>query len=129
MQPILFARVGAVFYGLWGVVHIYAAYDYFKFANSVQPLAASARLNLLAAYLGSAGVATIVIAAKSNWRNQALGYWLNLTIVSIMDIFYIAFVVIPTDLPVLEAWTGPALWIAAVITSTIGFLRRGQPRV
>jgi hypothetical protein len=77
MQAVLYARAGATFYLLWGLLHLYVAYDLFKFADGVEPLAASARLDQLAAYIGSAAVASIVIAAKSNWWNEPLGYWLN----------------------------------------------------
>jgi hypothetical protein len=47
--------------------------------------------------------------------------------VSVLDVFYIAFVVVPTDMPPLEAWAGPVLWIIATVASTIGFMmsRRG----
>jgi hypothetical protein len=85
MQAMFYARAGATFYVLWGLLHLYVAYELFKFADGVEPLAASARLDQLAAYIGSAAVASIVIAAKNNWWNEPLGYWLNLAIVSVNE--------------------------------------------
>ncbi len=123
----LYAKTGAVFYILWGLLHLYVAYDEFGFAKHVESITVRARLDQLASYIGVAAVAVIVIAVVSNWRNRTLGYWLNLAIVSVLDVIYIAFVVVPTDMPPLEAWPGPILWIIATVASTIGFMmsRRG----
>ena len=127
-----YARTGAVFYILWGLLHLYVAYDQLGFANQAGSADVRARLQQLASYIGAGAVATIAIAAIGNWRNRCLAYWLNLGIVSVFDIFYILLVVLKTNMPPLQAWAGPVLWIVATISSTIGFLtpkRDVEPRV
>ena len=118
----IYAKVGAVFYVFWGLLHLYVAVDQFGFGSQAASADVRARLHQLAAYIGAAGLAAIVIAIVGNWRNLRLAYWLNLGIVSVLDIFYVALVVFPTKMPPLEAWTGPVLWVIATIASTIGFL-------
>jgi len=38
---------------------------------------------------------SIVIAIKYNWHNSRLGYWLNLTVISVADIGFVIFILIP----------------------------------
>ena len=80
-----YARTGAVFYMLWGLLHLYVAYDQFSFANQSGSADVRARLQQLASYIGTGALAAIVIAVIGNWRNQRLAYWLNLGIVSIFE--------------------------------------------
>lgn len=69
-------------------------------------------------------VAVIVIAVAYNWKNRPLGYWANLTIVSLADLGYIFAVVAPGYAPLPWGLMGPAIWLIAAIFSTIGILAR-----
>ncbi len=51
-----------------------------------------------------------------------MGFWLNLILSSVTDIGFILFVVAPGYLPLWPGLLGPALWVAAVISSTAGLL-------
>jgi hypothetical protein len=42
MRSMFYARLGATFYVLWGLLHLYVTYDVFRFAKGVEPLAARA---------------------------------------------------------------------------------------
>ncbi len=60
----------------------------------------------------------IVIAVFFNWRNTRGGYWLNLVVVSVTDIGFIAFVLVPGYLPVWPGMLGPLFWVAAAAVTT-----------
>jgi len=61
------------------------------------------------------------VAVRFNWLNNRLGYWINLATVSVTDIGFIAFVLIPSYLPIFPGLLGPVFWLLGVVFSTIGF--------
>ena len=63
------ARIGAVFYVLWGLVHYNAAYRVYQLAQSTPLTIEHGRLEQLAFYLASFATAGIVLATL-NWRNN-----------------------------------------------------------
>jgi hypothetical protein len=79
------ARIGAVLYVLWGLVHYNAAYGVYQFAQSTPLTIEYGRLEQLAFYLASFATAGIVLATL-NWRNSPLGFWCNAVIVGVGDI-------------------------------------------
>ena len=107
------ARVGAVLYVLWGLLHYNAAYGLYQFAQSAPLTIDRGRLEQLAFYLASFATAGIVFATL-NWRNSRLGFWCNAIILGIGDIPFILFVLLPGYLPVWPGIEGPVLWIAGM---------------
>lgn len=105
-------------------------YGLFGFAEGVEPARVSARIDQLAAYIGAASLAVITIAVWDSWRNGAIGHWANLILVSVLDVDYFVFVVLPTDLPPFEEWTGPVVWLIVAALSTTGYVlgRTGASR-
>lgn len=65
-------------------------------------------------------VAVIVVAVVYNWVNHPVGYWLNLASTRVTDVGFIHFVVVRRYLPLWPGLLGPALWILAVLFSTLG---------
>jgi len=65
-------------------------------------------------------LAGISIAVTFNWKNSRLGYWLNLLIVSIADIGFVIFVLLPGHVSLFPGILGPVFWILAAIFSTLG---------
>ncbi len=116
----LCSKVGATFYLLWALLQLYVAYKLLMMGGGLEVPEVGARISQLAAYIGAAG---LFVAAFSfdNWRNTKLGYWANLAIVSAFDIGYILFVVLVIDMPFIEAWLGPALWLLALLFSSLGY--------
>jgi hypothetical protein len=113
------ARIGAVFYVLWGLVHYDAAYGVYQLAQSTPPLTIEhGRLEQLAFYLASFATAGIVLATL-NWRASALGFWCNAVVIGIGDIPFILFVLVPGYVPVWLGILGPVLWIAALARTAI----------
>jgi hypothetical protein len=115
------ARIGAAFYVLWGLVHYNAVYGVYQLAQSVPLAIEHGRLQQLAFYLASFATAAIVLATL-NWRNSRLGFWCNAVVVSIGDIPFILFVLVPGYVPVWPGILGPVLWIVALACTAIAQL-------
>ena len=137
-KALKFARIGAIFYILWGVLHVLAAFYILPPATEgLEPSATLGRVQQNSVLMGTIGIATVWIAISKNWRNdrflmQSLmgetpktalhrfGFWLNLFLVSATDLAFIFFVLIPGWEPLPLGLIGPSLWILATITSSIG---------
>ena len=115
-----FAKIGASLYILWGILHIIAAYDGFVLGASVDPGLVQGKLNQGAWDLLFFALASISIAIIYNWKNDVMGYWINLVLVSVADIGFIIFVLIPGYVSFFPGILGPIFWISAAIFSSIG---------
>jgi hypothetical protein len=70
--------------------------------------------------LAACAVAVIAVAVVYNWFTNPVGYWLNLAVASVTDVGFILFVMVRRYLPWWPGLLGPALWILAVLFSTLG---------
>lgn len=120
MQSNLFAKLGAISYILWGLLHLEAARLVYLLGQTLEPGLVQGRLYQHAWNLLFLAVFGIVVAAILNWKNRPLGYWLNLIIVSATDIGFIIFVLMPGYVPLVPGGLGPLVWIVALAFSTIG---------
>ena len=118
----LFAKLGAISYVLWGLLHIVAAQKVYLLGQTLEPGMVQARIFQNAWNLLFFAIFGLLVAIFFNWRNSRLGYWLNLIVVSAGDIGYIIFVLMPGYLPFMPGALGPILWVVAVIFSTIAIL-------
>ena len=114
------ARLGALLYVLWGLVHYNAAYGLYQLADRLPASMERGRLHQEAFYLAAFATTSIVVAVLLNWRNDRLGFWLNGIAISIGDIPFILFVLLPGYMPFWPGVLGPAFWIAALICTGIG---------
>jgi len=114
-----FAKIGAVFYVLWGVLHVLAALEEFALGSGLEPGLVQGKINQGAWDLLFFALAAMVIAVRLNWRNDTLGYWLNLLIVSIADIGFIIFVLLPGHVGLFPGILGPVFWLLGAIFTTI----------
>ncbi len=124
----IFARISAILYIVWGVLHLAAASQVWSLAQTVDPGNIQGRLFQDAFYLASFAVGAILIALFFNFRNSVTGYWMNTIMVAIADIPFILFILLPGYLPLFPGVLGPAIWALAVITGTIGILSRKSDR-
>jgi hypothetical protein len=115
-----FAKLGAAAYVIWGLLHIVAAFDEFMLGRSLEPGLVQGKINQGAWDLLFFALFAIVIAVRYNWRNELLGYWLNLIVVSAADIGFIIFVLVPGHVALFPGILGPGFWISAAILSTLG---------
>ena len=115
-------QTGAVLYILWGLLHLFAAFQVFKLGARLEKGMVKGRIFQNALNLACIAMIVIVIAVIYNWVNSPLGYWLNLALASITDIGFIIYILVPGYLPLKPGILGPALWILATIFSTVGII-------
>jgi len=116
-------KIGAGLYVIWGLLHLKASYDVSIVAGMVPTEFALAQGRIFqdAWNLAFLGLFAIVIALTLNWKNDAVGYWLNLAVVSVTDIGFLLFIVGPGLIPLFPGIAGPVVWILALTFSTVGF--------
>lgn len=119
----IFAKAGAVAYAVWGIFHIYVAWQIYTLGMTEQGIA-QARLLQLAAYMLTIALFAVVVAVTRNWRNDRIGYWLNLGVVSWADIIWVLVVVLPGYVPLGRGLIPPAIWVIGATLTTLG--RRGS---
>jgi hypothetical protein len=115
-----YAKIGAIFYILWGLLHTKAAYDEFVLSAGVEPGLVHGKLNQGGWDLLMFALASILIAILLNWKNDKLGYWLNLAVVSAADIGFVAFVLIPGYVDIFPGILGPVFWVCGAIFTALG---------
>ena len=123
MNKIVFAKIGATLYVLWGLLHYTAAYGVYHVGLTVASGIVQGRLFQEAFYLAGFATSGIVVAIAMNWHNTRAGFWLNALILAVGDIPFILFVLIPGYASFWPGILGPALWIAGIIFTGIGQLR------
>jgi hypothetical protein len=113
------ARIGAGFYGLWGIFHLVAANSVYALAEQATGMARG-RLLQDAFYLIFFAISGILIALILNWRNDKQGYWMNGSLLAAADIPFILFMLVPGLIPWWPGLAGPLLWLAAFIFTSVG---------
>ena len=121
------AKLGAVVYVVWGLLHFTSAYGVFKLAQNSPAAMAQGRLMQAAFYLATFATAAIIFAITLNWRNDRFGFWLNAVMVGIADIPFILFVLMPGYVPWWPGLLGPLLWIGAVFFTAVARLGSTTP--
>lgn len=137
-------QIGAVFYVLWGLLHVGAGLVVlFQLVTS----GGSAALALIgsnvppdqlpqivggveAGVLGQHawnlvvfGLFAAIVGVMMNWKNSRSGFWLNLGIVSGADLGFICAIMIPGYITFADGVWGPVFWIGGVVFTTLGVLR------
>src|SRR5580704_13584206 len=121
------AKLGAVLYVCWGLLHFTAAYGVYKLAQNSPATMAQGRLMQTAIYLAAFAATAIVLALTLNSRNDRLGFWVNAVMVGIADIPFILFVLIPGYAPWWPGLLGPILWVAAFFFTALARMRATPP--
>lgn len=122
----IYAKIGAVFYILWGLLHFIAAKKVFMLGQTLESGLLQGRIYQDAFYLLFFALFGVVVAVTLNWKNSKLGYWLNFVVVSFGDIGFIVTVLAPGYLPLFPGSIGPILWLTALAFTTIGMLQRNN---
>ncbi len=113
-------KIGAVMYFVWGLLHLKAAYSVYQLGTSLEAGIIQGRIFQGAWNLLFFALVGITVAIVFNWHNSRLGYWVNMITVSVTDIGFIVFVLVPGYLPVFPGILGPVFWLLGVVFSTIG---------
>ena len=120
----LAVRIGAIFYVIWGIVHINAAYGLLKLGQSLSAGMVQARIYQDAWNILFGALAVIIIGVTMNWRNSRTGFWTNLALVSLLDIAFILFVIVPGYAPLWPGLEGPIAWVIAASCTAVGLAAR-----
>ena len=120
------AKIGAILYFLWGLLHIVAAKKVYQLAQTMESGMVQGRLIQNAWNLLFFAVFAIVVAVFLNWKNNKTGYWMNLVVVSAADVGFILAILVPGYLPIVPGVIGPAVWVLALVFSTIGILKNKE---
>lgn len=140
-------RIGAVFYVLWGLLHVLAGAG-MLLAGAEEQLDLLSTAPLPEAELPAAlaplvhaglsfhgynllwfGLLAIGVAVLLNWRNDVTGYWVNLFVVGADDLGLVVFLILPGHLTFAEAGLGPVLFLLAAVLTTIGMVQRRREGV
>jgi hypothetical protein len=113
------ARIGAAFYVLWGVFHLVAANAVYALAQQSTGMVRG-RLLQDAFYVLFFAAAGIVLAVVLNWRNDKQGYRMNGTLITLADIPFVLFVLVPGLVPWWPGLAGPLLLLIAFAFTSIG---------
>lgn len=113
-------KIGSILFVLWGLLHLMAANGIYRLAGSVGEAMLHARLLQAAWHMLLFAVAGVAIAVVYNWKNDRMGYWLNVTLTSTTDIGFIALILVPGVMPWWPGALGPILWLLALSFATIG---------
>jgi hypothetical protein len=116
-------RSGALLYIAWGVLHLWVAWSIWVLAGNEAAGMNQGRLQQDALFMLFFAVASIVFAAAM-WPGRVAAYWSNLVLVSYADFVWIGLFIVPGLVQGMRAWAGPALWIAAVALTSLGFMAR-----
>ena len=122
----VFAKIASGLYVVWGLLHIQAAYDAFLLGTSINQGIIQGKIFQDAWNLLFFAIFSIIVAIAFNWKNSRLGYWLNLVVVSVADIGFIIFVLIPGNVAFLTGLLGPIFWVSAAIFSSIAIRKEAN---
>jgi hypothetical protein len=117
-------KIAAIFYVIWGIVHVNAAYGLLRLGRSLDPGMVQARIFQDAWNILAGAIVVIIIGAAMNLRNSTTGFWINLTLVSLLDIAFVLFVIVPGYAPLWPGLQGPIAWVIAAFFSTLGLTAR-----
>jgi hypothetical protein len=118
------ARLGALSYSLWALLHLLAAWGVYQLGHRLAPSMVQARLFQDAFNLACFSLAGLGIALALNWRNDRWGYWLNLAVISVADVGFIIFVLLPGYMRPWPGLLGPIFWLLGLALTTLGRARR-----
>ncbi|MCB8882997.1 hypothetical protein ACELLULO517_22305 [Acidisoma cellulosilytica] len=121
------ARLGTICYIIWSFLHLQAAWAVYHLGQSLPPSMNSGRVLQDAWNLAFFSIFGFATAVALNWRNNAWGYWINLAIISVADIGFIMYVLVPGFIPIWPGIAGPAFWVPGLLLTTIGHFSR-SPR-
>lgn len=134
MSPLGLARLGAMSYALWALIHLYVAWAiYSDLAAGLEPGLLRGRVEQTGAFMALIAALVLVFALAGNTRNDRAACWLNLALVSGADLPWIAILVVPGHESLTDAWPGLVTWAGGALGTTAARLavargEAGEPR-
>ncbi|MBJ2285842.1 hypothetical protein JFT66_16920 [Pseudomonas sp. MF6755] len=119
------AQVGAVAYVIWALLHFNAAWSVYQLGQSMAEGMPRGRVLQDAWNLLWLSVIALVVAVALNWRNDVRGWWINLVVISVVDLGFIFYVLIPGYVPMWPGLAGPLFWLVGLFLSSLALRRAG----
>jgi hypothetical protein len=119
-------RLGASFYVVWGLLHLKAAYGVYLLTQTLQAGMTQGRLLQSAWNLAALALTAIAVAIWLNWKSDKIGYWVNLVTISVTDVGFILFILVPGYVPLIPGIAGPIFWILGGIFTTMSYQSNQQ---
>jgi hypothetical protein len=126
--PLYLARLGAISYIVWALLHFIAALSVYHLGRTMPTTMAQGRVLQDAWNLACLSISSIAVALTMNWHNNRGGYWLNLAIVSVADVGFIAFVLIPGYMPIWPGLAGPLFWVVGFVLTSLARFKSISPQ-
>lgn len=144
-MKISYHKVGAVIYGIWGLIHVAGGAMLLADASSDNPTKALISIGSgfpeteipAVTHPASAGVLAfhsfnllwmgLVVAAVAftmNWKNSKAGFWFNTAIIGFADIGLIVFMLVPGIVKFEEGIIGPVLWPLGMFFLLMGLRKK-----
>lgn len=117
------AQAGAVAYAIWALLHFQAAWSVYQLGQSMPDGMERGRVLQDAWNLLWFSIIAILAAVGLNWRNDSRGWWINLAVVSVADLGFIFFVLIPGYVPMWPGLAGPLFWLLGLALSSLALRR------
>jgi hypothetical protein len=135
------ARIGAIAFVLWGMLHIAgsglvlaelasggpaAGFEVYGTTATVDATIAGSVLGYMSFLIFAAGLAVAAVAVRMNWRNSELGLTLNTGLVLLIEIGLVIFLLVPGHVSIAEAVPGIGLFLIAAVCGGVACRRGAQ---
>ncbi|MFD0915382.1 hypothetical protein ACFQ14_03080 [Pseudahrensia aquimaris] len=117
-----YAKIGAALFGVWGVMHLGAAWQVAALGGALEAGEVQGRLFQTAFFLAFFALLAIV-TARFNWQNNRAAFWINAIGTSAADIPFLLFLVAPGIIGPPANFAGPLVWVLALGFSAFGLRR------
>lgn len=117
------AQAGAVAYVIWALLHFKASWAVYQLGQSMSEGMAQGRVLQDAWNLLWFSIIALITAVGMNWRNDVRGWWINLVVVSVADLGFIFYVLIPGHVPMWPGLAGPLFWALGLVLSSLAVRR------
>lgn len=121
----LSARIGALCYAGWGLFHCKVAWDIAQLGTIERGLT-QGRLYQLAGYMLSISLFVLAVAFTRNWRNDRLGFWLNLVVAGWADAIWVLVVVLPGYVDPARGFVPPGIFVCGALLTALARHRATQ---
>jgi hypothetical protein len=118
-------RIGAIFYGIWGLLHIPIGYSVYMGGLSLESGLVQGRVLQGGFYLGMAGLTALLIS-RWNWVNHPTAFWANVWLINIVDIGFLLFVQKPGYVSLSRGLPGLVTGTIGTIFMALGYFQRSK---
>lgn len=114
----LLAKAGAAAYFIWALLHFQAAWSVYELGQDMADGMEKGRVLQDSWNLMWFSILAIIAAIGFNWHNDVRGWWMNFVVVSVADVGFILFVLMPGYVPMWPGLAGPVFWVLGLVLTS-----------